>query len=111
MADKGWLVLGEVRGLDLEGRVLNRHREVTGHAFAYLVQHLRGMPVGEALILDHHMRGQGGQASGDRRCVQVVHVGDVFELKTSNVKFGGISEIEISLTDANVRSVSQTTLI
>ena len=64
MADKGWLVLGEVRGLDLEGRVLNRHREVTGHAFAYLVQHLRGMPVGEALILDHHMRGQGGQASG-----------------------------------------------
>ncbi len=61
--------------------MLNRHREVTGHAFAYLVQHLRGMPVGEALILDHHMRGQGGQASGDRRCVQVVHVGDVFELK------------------------------
>ena len=38
-------------------------------------------------------------------------LGDVFELKTSNVKFGGISEIEISLTDANVRSVSQTTLI
>ena len=30
-------------------------------------------------------------------------LGDVFELKTSNVKFGGISEIEMSLTDAKVR--------
>ena len=59
----------------------HRDGEVFGHAVPDHAQHLGGVPVGEALVVDHDVRGEGGQAGRDGRGVQVVHVPDVVEFQ------------------------------
>ena len=69
------LVVGVAGGLQLDRGVLDV--EVPGQALLHRVEHLRGVAVAEALVVDDHVGGEHRQARGDRVGVQVVHVADV----------------------------------
>ena len=70
----GVLALCVTGRLELEGGVLDADGEVGGHAVLELGQHLGGVAVGEALLVQDDVGGQHGQSGGDGGGVQVVHV-------------------------------------
>ena len=52
-------MFGNVLGLDLEGRVMDGDLEVSCDAVFDLLEHLGGMTVGEAFVVDDDVGGQG----------------------------------------------------
>ena len=52
-------MFGNVLGLDLEGRVMDGDLEMSCDAVSNLLEHLSGMTVGEALVGDNDVGGQG----------------------------------------------------
>src|SRR5829696_6009805 len=66
------LVLAVSDGLDLERAVLDV--EVPTQALGQAVEHLARPSLGDAALLDDHVRGQHRDAAGDRPGVQVVYV-------------------------------------
>ena len=61
-------------GLELEGRMLDRHGERLDDAVLELVEKSGGMPIGEALISEDDVGGQDGKTRGDLVSVQIMNV-------------------------------------
>ena len=61
--------------------MVDRDVEVLGHALLDVREHLRRVPVGEALVVDDDVRGERRQPGRDRGGVQVVDLADVIQLE------------------------------